>query len=164
MLPVSAFFAFLIALTLCLDRSIAIYAYFILPFVEIFFGFPMVWAGVWSLMNRVSPFGRVGNWGYAVALMGIDNFTMGVTWSVGAVAGGAYAFAVIVSAFCYLSRRYVEVYHSDRIERLSGQARPAPFLVAPKKHVRSFFTHPVMFIFYFAMIFYGFGSIYQVIF
>ena len=102
MLPVAAFFAFLIALALCLDRSIAIYAYFILPFVEIFFGFPMVWAGLWSLMNRVSPFGRVGNWGYAVSLMGLDNFTMGVTWSVGAVAGGAYAFGVIVSALYVL--------------------------------------------------------------
>jgi hypothetical protein len=46
MLPVSAGMSILICAGLMLDRVIARYGHMLIPFVEVFFGFPMIWTGV----------------------------------------------------------------------------------------------------------------------
>ena len=164
MIPVAAIYAFLISLILLLDRAIAGFSMMMLHFLEVFFIFPMLWAGLWVFLARLSPFGDFGNWGYALALMGLDDLTLGVTWTAGAIPGGAFVFGMIISSILYLMRRFLEIYYPEDIPAPPSDFEPSVSkkqLMSDRTDIRLFFFHPIAFVVYIFALTYSFGNIYS---
>lgn len=111
-LPITAAMAALVTMGLAVDRNIARFK--LLPFIEIFFTFPMIWSGIWSALARIAPTGDFGNWGYALSLIGIDSLTLGVTWFFGAISGGSYVFAICVACLIFIFKKYLKQLDHDR--------------------------------------------------
>jgi hypothetical protein len=120
--------------------------------------------GLWCLIAELSPFGDYANWGFALALLGVDDLTLGVAWIFGSVPGGAFCFSVIVSSIIYLLRRYMEIYHPDpRVKEVDDESKPATpvFLASESQDCKNLFIHPIAFVVYILMLIYGFGNVYQ---
>lgn len=152
----------LMCLALVSDRGISKYSHLTMPFIEIFFGFPMIWTGFWCIMSYFSPFGDYGNWGFALSLLGIDSLTLGVTFLFGAISGGAFCFSVAVSSLVYLLRRYVEIYYPDpHVKNPAIKPATPVFLASDTEDCKNLFTHPIACFLYFIVVVYSFGNLYQ---
>jgi hypothetical protein len=160
MLLVSCLYGLVILIVTIMDRSIANFSDALLPFVEIFFAFPFIWTGAWTFIGRVSPFGDFFNWGVALALIGVDDLTVGVTWMFGALPGGCFVTAVLVSCFLYCIRRYFEVCYPME----PPTPNPDSFTPPPLEKITDIripFLHPILLMVYAFAVFFGFGSVYR---
>ena len=159
-LLLSAIYGIVIMIVCLLDRIISNFSEALLPFVEIFFAFPFLWAGTWAFVGRVSPFGDFFNWGISLGLIGIDDLTVGVTWLFGAVPGGCFVMGMIVSCFLYSMRRYFEVcYPLEPVNEQQVSLTPPP--LAKITDIRIPFLHPSLLCVYIMALIFGFGSFYQ---
>jgi hypothetical protein len=150
----------LIIFACVLDRMVSDFSFVLLPFVEIFFAFPFIWTGVWSFVGRVSPFGDFFNWGTALAIVGVDDLTVGVTWLFGAIPGGCLVLGTIVSTLLYCLRRYFEVCHPKGDQQdYATSVTPPPYTRI--RDIRIPFLHPALLVVYIMSLIFGFGSIYR---
>lgn len=116
------------AITICIwaDRMIADFSRVLLSFIEIFFAFPILWSGMWTFIYRVSPYGDFGNWGHALTLINVEDFTTGVAWLLGSVPGGSFCMGLIASALLYCIRRYFEVVDPEEVYEGELTLTPPP--------------------------------------
>jgi hypothetical protein len=145
------------------DRAAATSCYYMLPFVEVFFAFPTIWAGFWILVYHFSPFGDSFNWGFALSFVGIDPLTLGATWMCGAIAGNGYLFGIVISASVYLLRRAIEInrFENSKI-RADDETRYLWASTRTEREQANWFFHPVAFAVYMLIAVFSVGSFYQV--
>jgi hypothetical protein len=163
MIPIAVVSAFLMCVCLMVDRAAATSCYYMLPFVEVFFAFPTIWAGFWILVYHFSPFGDSFNWGFALSFVGIDPLTLGATWMCGAIAGNGYLFGIVISASVYLLRRAIEInrFENSKI-RADDETRYLWASTRTEREQANWFFHPVAFAVYMLIAVFSVGSFYQV--
>ncbi|KAI3654258.1 hypothetical protein MP228_000977 [Amoeboaphelidium protococcarum] len=160
-LPLALIWGVLISLAVWADRAISEFSGVLLSFVEIFFAFPIIWCGLWTFVYYVSPYGDLGSWGFALAQIGVNDMTVGVIWLFGAISGGAYLTALIVSSTLYIMRRYFEVMHTDNTALLKKDVHYVPPPLNRIRDVQVPFLHPLMLLLYATVVIFGFGSVYR---
>ncbi|KAI3661744.1 hypothetical protein MP638_003752 [Amoeboaphelidium occidentale] len=161
MIPTAFILGFGMIVVALLDRFVADFCQLMLPVIEIFFAFPMMWSGFWCFLSRVSPIGDYFSWGYALAFLDVDQLTLASSWAVGSIAGGCILSALFVTCSLYIVRRYCEIYLPQPPDNIKTKSIDHSKLKSENDDLKFVWIHSVTVAMYIAFLLFTFGGIYR---